>query len=43
VFLVECHDTFDAVAVELQRLGKSVRRLPHPFPGHPGHCWAIGT
>jgi FkbM family methyltransferase len=42
VFLVECHDTFAEVARELERIGKSVTRLPHPFPGHPGHCWAIG-
>lgn len=42
VFLVECHDTFAEVSRELERIGKSVTRLPHPFPGHPGHCWAIG-
>lgn len=39
-FIVECHDTFSEVATELQRLGKLVVRIPHPFPGHPGHCWA---
>lgn len=47
VFLVECHDTFDAVESELKRLGKSVTRIPHPFAGpggaHHGHCWAVGT
>lgn len=42
VFVVECHDTFAEVASELQRLGKSVERVPHPFPGHHGHCWAVG-
>lgn len=42
-FVVECHDTFAEVSYELQRLGKSVERIPHPLPGaHPGHCWAIG-
>lgn len=42
-FVVECHDTFAEVSSELQRLGKSVERIPHPLPGaHPGHCWAIG-
>lgn len=42
-FLVECHDTFDGVAKELERLGKAVERVPHPIAGaHPGHCWAIG-
>lgn len=43
VFVVECHDSFAEVSNELQRLGKSVERIPHPLPGgHPGHCWAIG-
>ncbi len=42
-FLVECHDTFAEVSKELQRLGKTVERIPHPSPGHPGHCWAVGT
>lgn len=39
-FLVECHDTFADVSAELHRLGKLVVRIPHPFPGHHGHCWA---
>lgn len=43
VFLVECHDTFDAVKVELERLDLCVSRIAHPFPGHPGHCWALGV
>jgi FkbM family methyltransferase len=47
VFLVECHDTFPAVEKELNRLGKTVTRIPHPFAGpggaHVGHCWAVGT
>lgn len=42
VFLVECHDTFDDVLRELTRLGKTASMIPHPFPAHPGHCWAIG-
>jgi len=42
-FVVECHDTFAEVSHELQRLGKTVERIPHPSPGHPGHCWAVGT
>ena len=43
MFVVECHDTYDCVAIELTRLGKSVVRVPHPVSGaHPGHCWAIG-
>lgn len=43
-FVVECHDTFAEVAVELERIGKKVTRIPHPLAGacHPGHCWAIG-
>jgi FkbM family methyltransferase len=42
-FVVECHDTFDAVHDELVRLGKTVERVPHPCAdAHPGHCWAIG-
>ena len=41
-FVVECHDTFDAVLAELTRLGKSVSRIPHPLVSHLGHCWAIG-
>jgi FkbM family methyltransferase len=41
-FVVECHDTFAEVAVELERLGKRVTRIPHPLLAHPGHCWAIG-
>jgi len=43
IFVVECHDTFAEVSRELQRLGKSVERIPHPLPSHPGHCWAVGT
>jgi FkbM family methyltransferase len=44
LFVVECHDMFDAVKAELTSLGKSVLRVPHPSPtAHPGHCWAIGT
>lgn len=44
VFVVECHNTYDAVEAELTSLGKSVRRVPHPSgTAHPGHCWAIGT
>jgi FkbM family methyltransferase len=43
VFLVECHDTYDAVKAELERLGLCVSRIAHPFPGHPGHCWALGV
>ena len=43
VFLVECHDTYDAVKAELERLDLCVSRIGHPFPGHPGHCWAIGV
>ncbi len=43
MFVVECHDTYDYVLIELTRLGKSVVRVPHPVSGaHPGHCWAIG-
>jgi FkbM family methyltransferase len=42
MFVVECHDTFSDVARELERLGKRVSRIPHPFLAHPGHCWAIG-
>jgi len=42
-FVVECHDTFDAVRDELERLGKTVEHVPHPHAAaHPGHCWAIG-
>lgn len=41
-FLVECHDTFEAVNRELERMRKSVERVAHPYPAHPGHCWAIG-
>lgn len=41
-FVVECHDTFSAVRKELERLGKSVTRITHPYHSHPGHCWAIG-
>lgn len=41
-FVVECHDSFDAVSAELVRLGKSVTKIPHPYSSaHPGHCWAI--
>ena len=44
LFVVECHNTFDAVDAELRSLGKTVTRVPHPSPtAHPGHCWAIGT
>lgn len=43
LFIVECHDNYDGVYKELQRLGKSIKRINHPFAGtHPGHCWAIG-
>jgi len=42
LFVVECHDTFPVVLKELERLGKSVIRIPHPYHSHPGHCWAIG-
>lgn len=42
LFVVECHDTFGSVKAELERLGKSVERIPHPWVAHPGHCWAIG-
>jgi FkbM family methyltransferase len=41
-FCVECHDTFAGVARELERLGKAIERIPHPYQSHPGHCWAIG-
>lgn len=41
-FVVECHDTFPVVLKELERLGKRVTRVPHPYHSHPGHCWAIG-
>lgn len=41
-FVVECHDTFSAVRAELERLGKKVTRIIHPYHSHPGHCWAIG-
>jgi FkbM family methyltransferase len=42
-FVVECHDTFDGVLVELVRLGKTVSLIHHPnADAHPGHCWAIG-
>jgi hypothetical protein len=41
-FVVECHDTFAEVREELERLGKSVERIPHPNQyAHPGHCWAV--
>lgn len=43
VFVVECHDTFDAIKRSLERLGKRVVRINHPMPSaHRGHCWAIG-
>lgn len=43
-FIIECHDTFDSINMELLRLGKRVEKVPHPSIGaHPGHCWAIGT
>lgn len=42
VFVVECHDTFDAVSEQLVRLGKKVTHVRHPLHAHPGHCWAIG-
>jgi FkbM family methyltransferase len=42
VFLVECHDTFAEVTKELERLGKEVEHIKHPFPAHSGHCWALG-
>lgn len=41
MFVVECHDTKADVANELARLGKSPLWVPHVFPAHPGHCWAI--
>jgi hypothetical protein len=42
-FIVECHDNYDQVHNELQRLGKSIKKINHPIPGaHPGHCWALG-
>jgi FkbM family methyltransferase len=43
-FVVECHDTFGDVSMELDRLGKTVTHVAHPYVGacHPGHCWAIG-
>jgi FkbM family methyltransferase len=43
-FIVECHDTFDGVEAELQRIGLEVTRVPHPYSNaaHPGHCWAVG-
>lgn len=43
LFVVECHDTLDSVRQELERLGKDVEVVPHPFPSHSGHCWAIGS
>jgi FkbM family methyltransferase len=43
VFVVECHDTRQAVVEELWRLGKRVELHRHPLHGaHPGHCWLIG-
>jgi FkbM family methyltransferase len=43
VFVVECHDTRQAVAEELWRLRKRVELHRHPDPtAHPGHCWLIG-
>jgi len=42
VFVVECHDTKDAVLQELQRLGREADVIQHPLLGaHPGHCWAV--
>jgi FkbM family methyltransferase len=42
VFVVECHDTKDAVISELSRLGRVADFIGHPCPGaHPGHCWAV--
>lgn len=44
VFVVECHGTYDAVVEELERLGKEVTKVPHPYVGaHVGHCWAVGS
>lgn len=43
VFVVECHNTRQAVAEELWRLGKRIELHRHPDPtAHPGHCWLIG-
>ena len=42
-FVVECHNTFDEVSEELQRLNKDVTHIAHPSPAaHRGHCWAVG-
>ena len=43
-FLVECHATVDEVTEHLERLGKTVERIPHPngANAHPQHCWVIG-
>lgn len=41
LFVVECHDTKDAVSGELNRLGKEIDWVPHVYSAHPGHCWAI--
>jgi FkbM family methyltransferase len=42
VFLIECHDTYDDIVEELQRLDKQFIKINHPLEGaHPGHCWII--
>jgi len=44
LFVVECHDTLQAVTTLLESLGKTVTVVRHPSAtAHPGHCWAIGT
>lgn len=44
LFIVECHDNYELVAVELERLNKKIEKIAHPYPGtHPGHCWAIAS
>lgn len=44
LFLIECHDTYDEVLKELERLNKQIIKIKHPLPGaHPGHCWLIGA
>lgn len=41
-FIVECHNNYDGVVIELLRLGKSIEKIKHPHPNaHIGHCWII--